>query len=67
MAIELRDYQQEAVEAARNAVASGKKRPLIVSPTASGKSVMIAEICRLAIRNKSRRVLVLCYQGEILA
>lgn len=59
-----RDYQAEAVDAARRALAENPKT-LIISPTASGKSVMIAMICEAASR-KGNRVLSLCMQGEIL-
>ena len=59
-----RDYQIEAVEATRLALAKHKK-VLIVAPTASGKSMMIALISRFA-KEKGNRVLVLCHQSEIL-
>lgn len=62
--MQLRDYQAEAVAAARKAFTK-HKNVLIVAPTASGKSVIIAEVCRHAVE-KGSRVLSLCMQGEIL-
>jgi len=68
MKIKLRDYQTEAVTQTSFALSKGYKRPLIVAPTASGKSLMIAEIVvRMMKKNPLSRVLVLCHQGELLA
>ena len=61
-----RDYQIKAVDAAAKAVAEGNKRILIVSPTASGKSVIIAlMLARILKRNPTYRVLVLCHEGTL--
>ena len=60
----LRPYQFEAVDAVRKSLTRMSK-PLIVAPTASGKSIIIAQICQLAF-SRGGRVLSLCYQGEIL-
>jgi len=68
MKLELRDYQLEGVTQTSMSLARGYKRPLIVAPTASGKSLMIAEIVvRMMRKNPLARVLVLCHQGELLA
>lgn len=42
----LRPYQREAVDAVWSSIARGKRRPLVVAPTGSGKSVIIAQLCR---------------------
>lgn len=64
--IVLREYQTEAV----NKLSEGLRqfdRVLGWLPTASGKSVIIAEICRRVLeRNPQARILVLCHQSDIL-
>lgn len=61
----LRNYQGDACNNAAKKIGEGFKKPLIISPTSSGKSFMIAGICQRAVR-KGNRVLVLCHQAEIL-
>jgi len=60
--VHLRDYQIRAVDSVNRALA---KHPKVVlsAATGSGKSAMIAELCRQA----EGRVLVLCHQAEILS
>lgn len=48
---QLFDYQQKLVDGARKALAEGHQGVLIVSPPGSGKSIVIAEIARLATKN----------------
>ena len=68
MSVSLRDYQKMAIDSARTTIESGSNRPLIISPTASGKSIIIAGIVEAAFKKDSKiRILVLCFQGEILA
>ena len=63
--MKLRDYQAEAIDQTAKAIGGGMAKPLIIAPTASGKSVIIAGIASRAVA-KGRRVLVLCFQNEIL-
>lgn len=63
--IELYDYQKELVNKAREAYIQGFKAPCIVAPCGAGKSVMIAEIVRLATVKK-QRVLFLVHRKELL-
>lgn len=63
--IELYDYQKELVEKARNAYKDGYKAPCIVAPCGAGKSIMIAEIVRLAT-SKKQHVLFLVHRKELL-
>ena len=63
--IELFDYQKELVNKAREAYIQGYKAPCIVAPCGAGKSVMIAEIVRLATVKK-QRVLFLVHRQELL-
>jgi DNA repair protein RadD len=62
--IKLRQYQIEAAQAAAESLTKVKKT-LLVLPTASGKSLINAEIVRRA-QAKGLRVLCLCAQAEIL-
>lgn len=65
--IELRDYQTEAIDRTSEALQKGVRRPLIIAPTASGKSLIIAGMIKRALeRNATRRILSLSYQSEIL-
>ena len=62
--ISLRNYQEAAIDAARQALASGKKRVLIIAPTGSGKSILSGKIAALAAPKS--RVLVLCSQSHLI-
>ena len=63
--IQLRDYQAEAVQSVANAWKAGKRRVLLELGPAAGKSIICAEMCKKAVRN-GLRVLVLCHKKEIL-
>ena len=58
MTTELRVYQQRAVEEVDH-----HKRPLIVAPTGSGKTVIASEIIR---RSENRHVLFLAHRRELI-
>jgi len=47
--MELRDYQQEAVDALYKWFGDGKGNPLVVAPTGAGKSVILSEFIRSAV------------------
>lgn len=47
-------YQQDLVNKARTELAKGHKGVMIVSPPGSGKSIVIAEIARLATKNEKQ-------------
>lgn len=61
----LRDYQKRAVEEVRAVIASGLKRVVMVLPTGAGKSIIFAEIIRLA-REKGRTVLWLVHRRNLV-
>lgn len=65
MAVELRPYQQEAVDSVRAALVAGRKAPLLVAPTGAGKTVMFSHITEGAMR-KGKRVTVLVHRQELL-
>lgn len=61
---QLHDYQQKLVNRSRQLLAGGASGVLIVSPAGSGKSVIIAEIARLAT-NKKNHVLFIVHRKEL--
>ncbi|MBV7314557.1 DEAD/DEAH box helicase [Shewanella sp. NIFS-20-20] len=62
-AIQLRDYQQAAVDAAIAHFRASRDSALMVLPTGAGKSIVIAQLARLA----KGRVLVLTHVKELVA
>jgi len=62
MAFKLRDYQQEAVDATLKHFRKTDEAAVIVLPTGAGKSLVIAELARLA----RRRILVLAHVKELV-
>ncbi|MCA8958671.1 MAG: DEAD/DEAH box helicase family protein, partial [Planctomycetes bacterium] len=58
----LRPYQRRALEALRTAYRAGHRRALVVMPTGTGKTVLFAEIARLA----KGPVLVLAHRQELV-
>ncbi|MCL2000200.1 MAG: DEAD/DEAH box helicase family protein [Planctomycetes bacterium] len=64
--MQLRDYQRESVEAVWTHLRSRDDNPCVVLPTAAGKSIVLAEICRQAITQWSGRVLVVTHVKELV-
>lgn len=52
--VDLRDYQADAFERARDAVRAGKRRILIVAPTGGGKTVLASALMEM-VREKGNR------------
>lgn len=63
--LKLRGYQNEIIERTRSSFSAGKRAPLIVSPTGSGKTVMFSYFASSAVK-KQNRVLVLAHRQELL-
>ena len=63
--IQLRDYQLKLEGEIRQAYRSGKRSPLVVSPTGSGKTVLFASISS-GVRAKGMRVMILVHRQELL-
>lgn len=61
--MQLRDYQQQAVDAAVTHFTSSDDTAVLVLPTGAGKSIVIAELARIA----NGRVLVLTHVKELVA
>jgi superfamily II DNA or RNA helicase len=59
----LRPYQEQAVTSALTAPERGVRRPLLVSPTGTGKTVIFSEIAR---RRLPRRTLILAHRDELI-
>ena len=62
---QLHPYQKELVNQAREKLADGHKSVLLVSPAGSGKSVIIAEIARLAVM-KGGHVMFTVHRKELI-
>jgi len=64
--MQLRPYQCDAVDAVWNHIASSESNPAVVLPTGSGKTHVIAEICRDAVQQWNGRVAILAHVKELL-
>ena len=64
--MQLRPYQQEAVTAVYQHLRGRDDNPCVVLPTGSGKTALIATICRDAVDLWGGRVLVLAHVKELL-
>lgn len=64
--IQLRDYQQDAVNAVYDYLRHRDGNPCVVIPTAGGKTPVMATICRDAVTLWDGRVLVLAHVKELL-
>jgi len=63
--MQLRPYQWEIVSEVRSLLKQGKRRPLVVSPTGSGKTVMFSHIAHGA-GAKDKRVWILVHRQELI-
>ncbi len=61
--ISLRDYQQDSVDAAIKHFKQSNDSAVLVLPTGAGKSIVIAELARIARGN----VLILTHVKELVA
>lgn len=64
--ISLRPYQAEAVQAVYDHLRTRDDNPCVVLPTASGKTPVLASICRDTVTQWDGRVLVLAHVKELL-
>jgi DNA repair protein RadD len=62
----LRPYQKDAVSAVYCYLRNHDDNPVVVIPTAGGKTPILATICRDAIQNWNGRVLVVSHVKELL-
>jgi superfamily II DNA or RNA helicase len=61
----LRPYQVQAIEAIRAQLRAGRRRVLLISPTGSGKSLLIASMVQGAIA-KGKRALFVVHRRELV-
>jgi len=64
--LELRPYQQEAVEAIYRHLRERDDHPCVVIPTGGGKTPVMATVCRDAVARWKGRVLILAHVKELL-
>ncbi len=64
--MQLRPYQTEAVSAVYDHLRRRDDNPCVVLPTASGKTPVMASICRDAVQQWNGRVLILAHVKELL-
>ena len=64
--MELRPYQNEAVQAVYDHLRSRDDNPCVVIPTGGGKTPVIATICRDAVNLWNGRVVILAHVKELL-
>jgi DNA repair protein RadD len=63
--VQLRDYQERAIESVRDSFRQGNKRTLLVSPTGSGKTLMFSYISAGMARN-DKRIVIIAHRRELL-
>lgn len=63
--MQLRRYQEQAIEDLRSAMRHGAKAPLLCLPTGGGKTVILATIAAQAAA-KNRHVLILVHRRELI-
>lgn len=65
MTVNLRPYQQQAIDDLRASFAAGKKAPLLVMPTGSGKTYTYSAISEGAAK-RGNRIVILEHRKELL-
>ena len=60
--LQLRDYQQETIDAVNDGAAEGVNRPLVALPTGTGKTVIFAHL----LAQRGGRGLVLAHRDELI-
>lgn len=63
--MELRPYQQEALDAVFTQWKDGYSKTLLVLPTGCGKTIVFAKVTEECVR-RGKRVLILAHRGELL-
>ena len=64
--MQLRPYQQDAVEALYRYLREHDDNPCIVIPTAGGKTPVMATVCKDAVGRWQGRVLIVAHVKELL-
>lgn len=66
MGIELRPYQVNGIAEVKRVLSSGKRAPILIAPTGSGKTVVASAIIESAV-SKGKRVLFLAHRIELIS
>lgn len=61
-----RDYQALAIENVRDAMKRGVRAVLVIHPTGTGKTTVVAKIARMAIEKGGNRTLVIAHRDELI-
>ena len=65
--MQLRDYQSTSIKMLHDWMENNQGNPCVEMPTGSGKSVIIAQVCKELLQKDHRaRVLMLCSQKELI-
>lgn len=64
--IQLRDYQEECVQAVHDAWARGVRAPLVVLPTGAGKTIIAASLMSRAFGSRAMRSVFVAHRRELL-
>jgi DNA repair protein RadD len=62
----LRDYQERSITEVGLEIAAGRRRPLLVAPTGSGKTIIATEVVKRALA-KNRRVMFIAHRDELIS
>lgn len=65
--LKLRPYQEEAVASTFDYLGSETGNPLIVLPTGTGKSLVIATLCQQALQWPDTKILIVTHVKELIA
>lgn len=63
--MQLRGYQQQAIDDLRNAYRAGCRAPLLCLPTGGGKTIIFSAVAQSAVA-RGRQVLILVHRRELL-
>ncbi len=64
--MQLRDYQQEAVDAVLAYWGKGGTNPLVEVPTGGGKSAILGELARVVVEECGGRVVIATHRAELI-
>ena len=62
----LRPYQQECVASVFDALVGGSQRILFTQPTGTGKTTVIAELCRILLDYNDAKILCIAHRKELI-
>lgn len=66
MTLQIREYQSRAVDALSNEFRRGKRAPILVAPTGSGKTVMLSQCVARHLQRPEKYVNWYAHRGELV-